>query len=259
MKTNYLIIFFFFVACTKENSDLELYKKSQCECAKNINLDCTEDPLFNDYYFKGTINNKSFCIQSSRYTNSNGFGVKFGPVSPFEPFNPANSNIQNSFYQISLTPPVKDNNNGLYEELAPIINIQTPYVYDSIGRDPQFYLDKFFNLGEYKLESKSNKRASSYLFNISWGCVLKPGYEYYKHIDPFRIPAVGVTLSTLPGVQKNSKFIIQKSELSEENGGLFLELEIEIECDLYFDDSYLSYQYYGRLANGIYKTRVRYQ
>lgn len=150
-------------------------------------------------------------------------------------------------------------NNGLYEELTPIIHIQTPYIIDSIIRTPQFYLDKFFNKGEYELAGETSDRTSTYLFNITWACVLNPGYAYYKKKDPYRIPTVGVGLSTLPGNQKKSKFIIQKSQLIEESGNLFLELEIEIECDLYFDSIFESYKYYGRLVDGVYKTRVKYQ
>ena len=253
---------FLFFACKKE---LTLDEKSVKRCKENMEFTCT-GPL-GDFYFSGKINGEDFCVSADMETLwdsgkpwiSN--GIWTGTTTPTsDPTLSPGATPFASYYAFSFNPPTDNfNGTGLSKEFAPRIEIQTPYILDSIVYPDIEYFKRFIKEGDLVLRSDDTKgatRASGFNFTIGWGCAMLPGYDYYKETRPLAIPQVGIGLTPLTGKQDNAVFRISELTISGVPGYRVYDITFEIECDLYYASANNGHRYYGRLEDGIFKTQV---
>jgi hypothetical protein len=242
-----------FAGCEKEA--LSVRDATSLYCEENQVLECNWNPT-DDHYFRGKINGLPFCISSphNRYWVKNEIR-KISTISTANPtFNPATVPAIATLYRFGISPPIIEQNNGIVEDFAPHVIIETPWIRDSTIFPEKKYWDEFLTDGEHPLRAKWEREESGFYFRITWSCVFRPGLNYYLRTSPDRIPAVGAGLSPAFGPRGNSSFRISKELTGETETTLSYRIVFNISCDLYYSGSSGRVEYYGRLEEGEYAT-----
>ncbi len=245
-----LVIFF---GCKKE---LSLIEQTNEYSVENMVFTCEED-IESKIYFKGEVNGEPFCIsypQNDYWFSNSIFTVT--NTAPSATFNTnSNDGVFNSFYEVSIYPPIFDNIIGIHKDFQPWVKITTPHLADSTIHSEMFYLDKYLKEGKLDLRSPEIDKYSGWDFGIGWHTVLLPGYDYYKKKNELVVPVTGTNLTPREYIQNNLKFEI--SQLSVEKTGNISTYDVtfKIECDLYAERRFEDL-YYGRLDNGEFRTQI---
>lgn len=242
-----------FAGCEKE--ELSVRDATLLYCEENQELECNWNPT-DDHYFRGKINGRPFCISSpnNRYWVLNSRG-KISNISTDNPtFNPATTPAIATLYGFSISPPIIEQNNGIKEDFAPSVTIETPWIRDSTIFPETKYWDELLTDGEHPLRAKWEREESGFNFWITWSCVFRPGLNHYLRTSPNRIPAIGAGLSPAYGPRGNSSFRISKELTGETEVSLSYRIVFHISCDLYYSGYSGRVEYYGRLEDGEYAT-----
>lgn len=242
-----------FAGCEKE--ELSVRDATLLYCEENQELECNWNPT-DDHYFRGKINGLPFCISSphNRYWAKNEIR-KVSIISTANPtFNPATTPAIATLYSFCISPPIIEQNNGIVEDFAPHVIIDTPWIRDSTIFPETKYWDELLTGGEHPLRAKWEREESGFNFWITWSCVFRPGLNYYLRTSPDRIPAVGAGLSPAYGPRGNSSFRISKELTGETETSLSYRIVFHISCDLYYSGYSGRVEYYGRLEEGEYAT-----
>jgi len=248
---NWSIFICGFLICFACNKEPDYFEESIKYCKENFVTTCFKPVgMFN---FTGQINGNEFCVSNgvNDYWMLNGVATESvtstqSPVlSPFTP-------VQSTFYTLGFYPPIFDNLNGISKELAPQVVIHSPHLPDSLQHKQSYYIEKFFKKGDAKLRDKFTDKFAAYNFGIYWACVMQPGYKYYYDKNPNMIPKVGVYLSPSFGIQSDASFRILEFTKTINDDLITYDITLQITCDLYYEDK----KYYGRLKNGVFKTRI---
>lgn len=237
------------------NKELDLYEKTKQHCRENMEFTCAE--TLGEFYFKGILNGTEFCISKgiNDYWMLN--DITTISVTPTE--NPVLNQeipIISSFYSFGFYPPIKDHWNGLSEDFSPRVYIQTPYIQDTVIYSPTEYLDRFIKAGDLILRDGDMDEADGFNFQISWGCVLLPGYDHYYEEDPYKIPVAGEIITPSRGFQKNSVFRVSEFKKTVLPDFFVYDITFEISCDLYRGSDSTDRKFFGRLEEGEFKTQV---
>ncbi len=80
-----------------------------------------------------------------------------------------------------------------------------------------------------------------------------PGYDYYENRN--KIPVVGERLTPVVGEQSNVVFRVSEFERVETFNLIHYDITFEVECDLYFGSDSRLYDYFGRLDDGVFRTK----
>ncbi|MCC6459257.1 MAG: hypothetical protein IT260_02225 [Saprospiraceae bacterium] len=248
---NWKIFTLGFLGCLACNKMPDLYEESVKYCKDNFVITCTE-PI-GMLYFTGLINGSRLCVSEGidDYWMQNGIAIESVTSTQYPVLSP-DTPEQSTFYTLGFYPPIFDNLNGILTEFAPYISIDSPHVSDTTHYTQHYYIEKFFKKGDLALRNKFADQYSSYNFSISWTCVMQPGYRYYYNKNPAMIPSVIGQISPSFGIQHNSSFRISDFSKSISGNWINYDITLQITCDLYYKDR----SYYGRLENGIFKTRI---
>lgn len=249
-----IIGIFLFTTCSKEN--LSIYEQTEEFCADNMIFSC-EDEILGEVYFKGEINGEKFCISSpnNNYWYYNGIGVN-STSSISNPTNNSNTVGTSTFFDFSISPPIYDNVTGISKDFSPKINISTPWISDTIIHPDTYYLDKFVKEGNLQLKTSANESFSGWNFRINWSCVLLPGYSHHKSIDELVVPTIGKYISPSGHPQDDLVFKISDVEIERVGNISTYYITFLIECDLYYEGLYHKNEFYARLEDGEFKTKL---
>ena len=248
---NWKIFTLGFLACFACNKEPDYYEESVRYCKDNFVITCA-DPI-GALHFTGLINGRPLCVSEGTdgYWMQNGIATE-SVSSTQSPVLSPGTPTQSIFYTTGFYPPIFDNLNGILTEFSPYISIDSPHVSDTTHYNQNYYIEKFFKKGDLVLRDMLTDRYSSYNFSISWTCVMQPGYRYYYNKNPAMIPSVIGQISPSFGIQHNSSFRISDVTKSITGDWVTYDITLQITCDLYYKDK----SYYGRLENGIFKTRI---
>jgi hypothetical protein len=243
-----------FITCSKEN--LSLYEQTEEYCADNMIFSCKDETL-GEVYFKGKINGERFCISSpnDNYWYYNGIGVN-STSSISNPTNSSNVVGTSTFFDFSISPPIYDNVIGISKDFSPRVNISTPWISDTIIHPDTYYLDEFVKEGNLQLKTSANDGSSGWNFKINWSCVLLPGYSHYKNIDEQVVPTIAKHISPSGHPQDDPIFKISDMEIERVGNISTYYITFQIECDLYYEGLYHNNEFYGRLEDGEFKTKL---
>jgi hypothetical protein len=253
-----LLLFSIFVivfSCKEEEPDIQ--KQTEVYCAENMIFSCNEIPM-GDVYFKGKINCKSFCISypENDYWYQNGIGTE-ATTSTSDPVLNPNTPLNSTKYSFSIDPPIFDNYIGITKDFQPGVQIYTPSTpFDSIIPPPTYYLDKFVQEGDLPLINSNTDKFNGWHFDISWSCVFLPGYDYYKNKNESYVPAIGKYLSPSGGTQNDLIFNLKEVIIERDGNISTYYITFEIECDLYYYQGENNGEYFGRLDDGEFRTKI---
>ncbi len=248
------LIFFSFLllfsgSCKKEDDDM--YDETLKYVKENMVFSCTEPKGIS--YFSGKMNGVDFCVSDGvdGYWSYIGTATETITLASNPTIELGVTKSHASFYSFYLYPPILDNWHGIFEEFKPYVFLYTPYIFDTITYSQKHYLDKFLKKGDLKLrKSWAEGKEDGFYLLIGWGCVMLPGYDFYKNQSV--CPYIAANLSPSNGKQENTVFRISELEVEEQGEYIMYEVTFEISCDLYYDGAHGN-DYFGRLEDGIYK------
>ncbi len=242
----YLFIITILIFSCKEEKDQ--FEQAREDCREDMTFNCIGVPT-EEIYFKAEIDGTEVCIGTTDNTifyNRNGIGT-VSTTSASEPTFTPSAPIFSSFFAFSLS-----SNNGVDRpvDYAPSVDIQTPYIYDTITYPKSYYLDSFLiegvNLPLKDLSSYSSK-SSGFQFGISWNCEIND----YELGDA----SVGVRITPRED-DEDAIFMVSNLEKKRKGDTLFYDITFQIEFDLYhFENSRDEPEYFGKLENGEYRTK----
>lgn len=255
MKKQLFPLFYLLCLFSCKEEELSNVEKSKIYCRENMVFECTNATDLTRYtsWFKGNLNGDDFCVidSSNRYKVYYGIGTE--TITPAEsPVYTPGLTPSASFFGIYFSPPIKNNFAGILEEFKAFVILSTPRLKDTVLEKRSMYIERFLKKGNLNLLTPDTDKYSAFDFDISWGCALLPGYDYYYNKNEYRIPTVAQHLSPKYGKQKNVVFRI--SELHKEVFDFHTTYDItfDISCSLYYEDG----DYFGELKNGVFKIKM---
>ncbi|MEQ1666469.1 MAG: hypothetical protein ABL927_13960, partial [Bdellovibrionales bacterium] len=114
--------------------------------------------------------------------------------------------------------------------------------------------DKFIKKGDLPLRRNFYKESDSrFDFTIGWRC---DGLKGYYENSPGYTPSAAIYIVPWTGAQDNLVFRVSEFEKIATDETITYNITFEIECNLYYQNPGLDYDYYGRLTEGVFKTQV---
>ena len=255
MKKILYLTVFLFIICTACKKEIDNVEQSRIYCRENMKFNCSG--MYTRTFFSGKVGGADFCVSDSidyyfMLNEVKGEATTPPGVTQLAPGTPPNS----TFYRLGICPPTKYKINGLAADFAPYVFISTPYTKGATYLKASEYIEKYYKVGDLKLRDKSTDSFSGFNFEISWGTVLLPNYQYYQSINPYVIPSVGEVLTPSKGKQDNAVFKITEFKKTVYADRITYDVTFEISCKLYYFNVTEGDNYFGELENGKYTTQI---
>lgn len=261
MKFISLVFLFLIFSCEKEEP--HKHQETYEYCRSNMRFECNldEDAPF---FFKAKLNGEDFCISAYPRANPLYYNYVSGAVatisttSTSDPVLRPSSDGSGSLFNLGISLPIYDNLNGIMRDFDSRIRINTPRVPGDSIYPAEYYIERFFQVGELPLRKKYMEDTEGFDFYIYWSCVLRPGYEYYRQKDPGRIPSLGMTLSPRLGSAPTGKLELVEKRRIETATTIQYYMTFHLETELYYSSytSRLSGDEFGMLEDGVFRTVV---
>jgi hypothetical protein len=241
-KTKVLITFVVFlcvVSCDKEPRPPESFREVSIAYYKvildSLNIDCPIEK--SESYFTAIIGNKEACYydgQNNLVARMDKY-VQFTTPGPSFNTNTTYSDVTNSFRFGIL----RKNGGKAFEDL---IEFWSPRY--AAGSDPERYLDSLFVIKEHKLREKEDEYDKFLVtLNINY-----PGPDSSY---------MGFNIATHFGLQKDSKLVINSVRKFWEEGELYYDLDITVNCTLYHWPQTEKIGEWGKIENGHLHARFK--
>lgn len=261
MKFVSLVFLFLIFSCEKEEP--HKHQETYDYCRSNMRFECNLDEGA-PFFFKARLNGEDFCISAYQgadplyYNSVSGAVATISTTSTSDPVLRPSSDRSGSLFNIGISTPIHDNLNGITRDFDPLIRIKTPRVLGDSIYPAEYYIERFFQVGELPLRKEYMEDTEGFYFAISWGCVLRPGYEYYHQRTPDMIPSIGIGLSPSFGSAPTGKLELVEKRRVETPTTIQYYMTFHIETELYYSSytSRLSGDNFGMLEEGVFRTVV---
>jgi len=239
MLLSMLILLF---SCTKEETPYRQENRFQ-EMLDHLVLECPEETSSD--FFKCEIDSTHVCY----YNGVDGMNkrIDYGIVYITKGASTLVSNNQSNILGKRIVFGIVGNNKIGYQDW---IEFSTPIFDENISKED--YLDSLFAVSYHKVEDYYNKNRG-----------LTVSLNMLKRIDTLSgNGGLIYPISSSYGSQEESYIYFIKVEKLREGNTIYYDIEMEVQCDLYYfkaEDGYHQYKKkgkWGRLTNGLLKMKV---